>query len=107
MKMYPEWFIGGPLDGKDKTVEFPGAYFGIRCDEIWTAEEYAKDPNMDPDLVGEVKTEWLYTPQRFVFGGLVIQFWADFRLMSRELISLRLAELVMAPHEKEMKGAPQ
>lgn len=108
MNEYRQYIIGGPLDGKDATEEFPSLPFGIRADERWTADECANDP----DLVGEIKNSWLYMPHRFTFGGIVIQYWADERLMSREVIALRVAELVFAPHlittpQKETEGAPQ
>lgn len=106
MNQYREFFIGGPFDGMDKTEEFSTISFGIRFDELWTHEDYERNPGMDPELVGTVKTEWLYTPQRFTFGGIVIQFWADMRLMPREMVSLRLAELIMEPHIKQDKNNP-
>jgi hypothetical protein len=113
MNRYREYIIGGPMDGKDALDEFPhGVPFGIRCDEHWTREDYEADPAMDPELIGQVKNSWLYMPHRFTLGGIVIQFWSDERLMSREVIALRVAELIFAPHmittpQTETEGAPQ
>lgn len=101
MDRYPEWFIGGPLDGQDKHDLYPDEpdYSHIRYRETYTVEDCADDPELSPDLIGDVKQEWRYTMERLTLGAVVVPFWVDRRLTSRELISTRLGELIMAPHK--------
>lgn len=99
MKQYAEYFIGGPMDGREKTKEFPSTpewgvvrsiqFTGDVLTIFNSTEEYPMD------------IEWDYRQGKFVFGGIVIKFWTDARLISREVIACRLAELIMEPHEKQ------
>lgn len=99
MMIYPEWFIGGPLDGKSKYDVFPA------IPEWWTirATEYTGDAiiTYEEHLIRPLDIEWAYSQDHFVFGGIRVPFWTDYRYMSREVVSCRLAELIMAPHVKE------
>lgn len=112
MKQYAEYFIGGPMDGREKTKEFPSTpEWGVV-----RAIDFLGDPPQYEDLaVQPMDIEWDYRQGKFVFGGIVIKFWTDARLISREVIACRLAELIMAPHIEETratkvnltKGTPQ
>lgn len=98
MKQYAEYFIGGPMDGREKTKEFPSTpEWGVV-----RAIDFLGDPPQYEDLaVQPMDIEWDYRQGKFVFGGIVIKFWTDARLISREVIACRLAELIMEPHEKQ------
>lgn len=101
MNKYPEWFVGGPLDGKDKTVE----YSTIPNWSVVRAVDFRSYSFGIDVLFSTEQTEWLYRMDKFTFGALVIPFWTDWRFMSREIIATRLGELVMAPHKKEMEAS--
>lgn len=96
MNSFREYFIGGPLDGKEKLASFPNipewgivAAMEVTGDAIVTHEGNG---------IRSLDIEWHYKREGFQFGGLYIPFWTDHRFMSRELITFRLAELLMAPH---------
>lgn len=96
MIRYKEYFIGGPMDGRDKTGEFP------RIPE-WgavKATDFTGDAIIthDDQVIRPLNIEWTYVQDHFVFGGIRVPFWTDYRYMSREVVSCRLAELIMAPH---------
>lgn len=101
MNTYPEWFIGGPLHGKDKTEMYPNVHSMVRALPL---------PEDSANVLGHTVTgdwcrwedEWHYTPQRFVFGGIVIRFWIDYRYTPREIAATDLAKLIMAPHVKKV-----
>ncbi len=96
MNRYKEYFIGGPLDGKDKAAEFPKVpEWGIVEAIEFTGEETVTYGNIDPVSLG---TRWQYRQDSFTFGGIRVPFWTDHRYMSRELITCRLAELILDPH---------
>lgn len=115
MRQYREWFVGGPLDGQDKREEFPDipTWGEIRATESLGDIETLDSPESRP-----LNMEWCYRQDRFTFGGLVIPFWTDHRLIANQVIGMRLAEIIMEPHEyeephengrqqTETEGAPQ
>lgn len=99
MKTYPQFFIGGPLDGQNKEDRFPShpEWMPIVCDaseetaEIHVAESYAP--------ISVVEWRWNYHAHTVRLGGVTLVYWADDRLMSREVIKLRFWELILKPHE--------
>lgn len=96
MNKYREYFIGGPLDGRDKAGEFPRIpEWGMVRAIDFTGEAIVTH---DDNVIRELNIEWSYSRDYFVFGGLRVPFWTDSRYMSREMISCRLAELIMEPH---------
>lgn len=99
---YPEWFIGGPLHGRDKTEHSPTVpeYDRVRHVETLPSEVMADWPNQSGLWT---ETEWLYRRVTFVFGSVDVPFWTDERLMARSEIESRLGELIMAPHVKDEK----
>jgi len=96
MQVYPQWFIGGPLDGKDKETEYPTVpdWSCIR------AAEY-RDNSDDPVWYSSDRIDWLYHMDKLTLGAVIVPFWTDRRLMPHVLIATRLGELIMAPHAKE------
>lgn len=97
MMRFREYFIGGPLDGKDKLTEFPDIpeWGIIRSMEI-TGDAIV---TYEGSEIRALNIEWIYRQERFQFGGQSIPFWVDNRLISREVIAFRLAELIMEPHQ--------
>lgn len=96
MNRYREYFIGGPLDGRDKTTEFPNiSEWGVVQAIEFTGEETITHDGTDPI---SLDIRWEYHQDRFTFGGIRVAFWTDRRYTSRELIMCRLAELILAPH---------
>lgn len=81
MKNIPEWFIGGPLHGKDRATQFPGR------------EQYAYTYSVsDRDV-------WRYFRQRFTIGARIVIMWVDLNRTSREMAATLLADVLLAPHE--------
>ena len=98
MKTYPEYFIGGPLDGQDKTERFPDIpeWEAVRCTErtgmeIHTTDSYAP--------IAAVDYTWHYYCHRITLGGIVLKYWYDSRMLSRQVVALRFWELILKPHE--------
>lgn len=81
MKRYPEWFLGGPLDGQDKAETHPHK-------NDWSTIEV------------DDGTIWTYSRYVFRFGDVEVPIWRDQRLTSREIALCRLGEILLAPHEK-------
>lgn len=100
MHTYPQWFIGGPLDGKNKTDEFPTV-------PDWSyvkAMEYTDGPDL-PAWAPNNSIEWIYRMDKLTLGTVTVPFWTDRRLLPHALIATRLGELIMAPHAKETEDA--
>lgn len=104
MAKYPEWFIGGPLDGDDKTKTFPNI-------PDWSV---VNGPMLTTLKVGETiswtdpQYMWAYRREMFHLGTVCVYFWTDNRLISREEVASRLGELIMKPHEiTEPEPEPQ
>lgn len=91
MKNTPEWFIGGPLHGKDRRNIFPRDQFG---------------PFQVPESINDAladnyqETRFWYHRQRFTIGNRVIVFWWGYDT-SQEVAASMLADLLLAPHEFE------
>lgn len=100
MNQYTEFFIGGPMDGEDKTETYPK----IPEWSMIRAIEYTGDAivTSDNSSIRELNIEWNYQRDYFVLGGIRVPFWTDYRYMARELVSCRLAELIMEPHVKRV-----
>lgn len=99
MKQYPEFFIGGPLDGQDKRDRFPSLpeWMPIECD---ASEETAEIHTVDTKTpIAVPMWKWVYHAHVVRLGGVVLRYWADDRLMSKEVIKLRFWELILSPHE--------
>lgn len=97
MNRFREYFIGGPLDGKDKLTEYPDApdWSTIRSVDFTGDAIVTHEGN----TIRELNIEWNYTQDHFMFGGTRVQFWTDHRMISKEVITFRLAELIMEPHQ--------
>lgn len=110
MNEYRQYIIGGPLDGKQKGEEFPDIPdWGVIRSIEFTGDELG---TYDSTETRPLNIEWNYRQDRFTFGGITVYFWTDHRLVSREIIAMHLAELIMAPHlittpQKETEGTPQ
>lgn len=95
MKGIPEWFIAGPLHGKDRLTEFPGRMqLAYRVLEPKTV--HATD---HPGFLDYDPQEWVYTRQRFTIGARIIIMWVDLSRTSREYAATLLADVLLAPHE--------
>jgi len=99
MKRYPEYFIGGPLDGQDKAERFPShpEWMPIVCDASEESYEIHVAESRTPIAV--IGWKWSYYPRTVRLGGMVLTYWADERLMSHEVVALRFWELILKPHE--------
>lgn len=95
---YPEWFIGGPMDGEDKTETFPHIpeWSAIQAPQFMKLIQSGDDVSWSDPMYA-----WMYRRQTFTLGAVLVPFWTDDRLISREEIASRLGELIMAPHVKE------
>jgi hypothetical protein len=81
MKTIPEWFVGGPLHGKDRLTQFPGR------------QQFAYTYSVND------RDKWRYSRQRFTIGARIIVMWVDMNRTSREMAATMLADLLLAPHE--------
>lgn len=98
MKKHAEYFIGGPMDGEEKTKKYPRVPdWGIVEAVQFGLDEY-KVPG-SPEITNTIETRWHYRREHFTFGGIPVYFWTDTRYMSREMVNGRLAEVLMAPHD--------
>jgi hypothetical protein len=99
MKRYPQFFIGGPLDGQDKQDRFPmhPEWMPIVCDASEETHEIHVAESVTPIAI--VGWKWSYHAHTVRLGGMILLYWADDRLMSREVIKLRFWELILKPHE--------
>jgi len=99
MKRYPEYFIGGPLDGQAKGDRFPDhpEWMPIVCDATEeTAEIHVAESRTPIAVVG---WKWSYYARKVRLGGVVLTYWSDERLMSHEVVAMRFWELMLKPHE--------
>ncbi len=98
MKRYPEYFIGGPLDGQDKNERFPSLpeWEAVKIKGVDTGLEIHAIESGTPIEVDE--WEWHYYCHRIRLGGTVVKYWYDSRLLSREVVALRFWELILSPH---------
>lgn len=93
MKTYPEYFIGGPLDGQDKLTLCPDV-------PEWEAVRWMEEPGIE--TVAPIANDgyaWHYYCHKIRLGGVVLKYWYDGRILSRQIVALRFWELILKPHE--------
>jgi len=95
MSKYPEWFIGGPLHGKNKS-EYSHCpdWHVINADSI----------DAGPGIPTQVAT-WRYRRDTFRLGTVIVPFWTDKRMIAHEQIASLLGEIIMAPHALKEEAA--
>lgn len=88
----PEWFIGGPLHGKDRLTECPYA----RTAEI-RYPHFEHFDAADPFNERATVTEYTYRRTTFAIGRTELTIWVLYG-MDRGDAADRLAEILLAPH---------
>ena len=98
----PEWFIGGPLHGKDRRTEVPGH----RRDLFAVPEAIIVRPDHDAPLPDDQPTparQRVYARRTFAIGRTVLVIWTVDGMQDHD-IGDQLAEILLAPHHDPEPG---
>lgn len=81
----PEWFIGGPLHGKDRLIEVPDVQHNVIA-----AVDYTEAPGRAPE-------QRTYVRKNFAIGRTTLTIWIVAGMDEFDAGD-RLAEILLAPH---------